>query len=130
MSVNDALLAPMEADEHRDVGGVQVDIARTGNVRVKRMIYQPGFNFAAHLSGVVGSDLCQHAHVGFMARGQINVRFADGCVVEYKAPQFVAVEPGHEGWVVGDEPAVLIEFDFAGETVEKLAVPQVHRHKG
>jgi hypothetical protein len=129
MTVTDALLAPMEADEHRDVGGVQVDIARTGNVRVKRMIYQPGFNFAAHLKNVVGSDLCQHAHVGFMARGQINVRFADGCVVEYKAPQFVAVEPGHEGWVVGDEPAVLIEFDFAGETVEKLAVPQVHRHK-
>ncbi len=129
-ALTDPLLGPMEADEHRDVGGVQVDIARTGNVRVKRMIYQPGFNFAAHLSSVVGSDLCQHAHVGFMARGQINVRFADGCVVEYKTPQFVAVEPGHEGWVVGDEPAVLIEFDFAGETVEKLGVPQVHRHKG
>jgi hypothetical protein len=129
MSVTNALLAPMEADEHRDVGGVQVDIARTGNVRVKRMIYQPGFNFAAHLKSLVGSDLCQHAHVGFMAHGQINVRFADGCVVEYKAPQFVAVEPGHEGWVVGDEPAVLIEFDFGGDTVEKLGVPQVHQHK-
>ena len=51
-----------------------------------------------------------------------------GSVAEYKAPQFVAVEPGHEGWVVGDEPAVLIEFDFAGETVEKLGVPQVHMH--
>jgi hypothetical protein len=69
-----------------------------------------------------------HAHVGFMARGQINVRFADGCVVEYKAPQFVSVEPGHEGWVVGDEPAVLIEFDFEGETVKRLGVPEVHRH--
>ena len=70
-----------------------------------------------------------HAHVGFMAQGQINVRFADGCVVEYKAPQFVAVEPGHAGWVVGDEPAVLIEFDFESETVDKLGVPCVHQHK-
>lgn len=129
MSVTDALLAPVKADEHKDVGGVQIDIARTGNVRVKRMIYPPGFNWAAHLSAVVGTELCMHAHVGFMARGQINVRFADGCVVEYKAPQFVAVEPGHEGWVVGDEPAVLIEFDFEGETVKQLGVPQVHRHK-
>ena len=58
---------------------------------------------------------------------KINVKFADGCVVEYKAPQFVAVEPGHQGWVVGDEPAVLIEFDFEGETVERLGVP-VHKH--
>ncbi|MGH9591497.1 MAG: hypothetical protein ACRD5L_00290 [Bryobacteraceae bacterium] len=128
MSVTDALLAPVEADEHKEVGGVQIDIVRTGNVRVKRMIYQPGFNWAAHLRSVVGTDLCQHAHVGFMARGQINVRFADGCVVEYKAPQFVAVEPGHEGWVVGDEPAVLIEFDCEGETVQRLGVPRVHQH--
>jgi hypothetical protein len=127
MSSTDALLAAVEADEHRDVGGVQVDIARTGNVRVKRMIYPPGFNWSTHLSNVVGTELCMHAHVGFMARGQINVRFADGCVVEYKAPQFVAVEPGHAGWVVGDEPAVLIEFDFEGATVEKLGVPCVHR---
>ena len=128
MSNIDPLLAPMQADEHRENGGVLVDIARIGNVRVKRMIYPPGFNFAAHLKSVVGTELCMHAHVGFMARGQINVRFADGCVVEHKAPQFVSVEPAHEGWVVGDEPAVLIEFDFEGDTVEKLGTLQTHRH--
>lgn len=71
-----------------------------------------------------------HSHVGFMAQGRINVRFADGCVVEYKAPQFVAVEPGHQGWVVGDEPAVLIEFDFEGETVNRMNLPAVHRPGG
>ena len=128
MNVNDPLLAPMNADEHREVGGVLVDVVRAGTVRVKRMIYPPGFNWATHLSGVVGSKLCMHAHVGFMARGQINVRFSDGCVVEYKAPQFVKVEPGHEGWVVGDEPAVLIEFDFEGDTVNRLALPHEHTH--
>jgi hypothetical protein len=124
----DPLLAPMKADEHREVGGVQVDVVRTGNVRVKRMIYPPGFNWANHLRDTVGTELCMHSHVGFMAKGQINVRFADGCVVEYVAPQFVAVEPGHEGWVVGDEPAVLIEFDFEGDTVNRLGVPQTHGH--
>ncbi len=127
MNPTNPLLAPVKADEHREVGGVQVDISKTGNVRVKRMIYQPGFNWDANLKTVVGTDLCMHAHVGFMAHGQINVRFADGCVVEYKAPQFVSVEPGHQGWVVGDEPAVLIEFDFEGDTVERLGVP-AHRH--
>jgi hypothetical protein len=127
MSASDPLLAPVNADEHRGVGGVQVDISKAGNVRVKRMIYPPGFNWDANLKALVGTDLCMHAHVGFMAKGQINVRFADGCVFEYRAPQFVAVEPGHHGWVVGDEPAVLIEFDFEGETVERLSVPP-HRH--
>ena len=127
MNATDPLLAPIKADEHRDVGGVQVDISRAGNVRVKRMIYPPGFNWDANLKAVVGTDLCMHAHVGFMAKGQINVQFSDGCVVEYKAPQFVAVEPGHHGYVVGDEPAVLIEFDFEGQTVARLGVPS-HQH--
>jgi hypothetical protein len=127
MSTTNPLLAPMKADEHREVGGVQIDISKAGNVRVKRMIYPPGFNFDTNLKKVVGTDLCMHAHVGFMAHGQINVRFADGCVIEYRAPQFVAVEPGHQGWVVGDEPAVLVEFDFEGETVNRLGVP-AHRH--
>ena len=125
---NDPLLAPVAADEHKEIGGVQVDVARAGNVCMKRMIYPPGFSWATQLSELIGSELCQHTHVGFMARGQINVRFADGCVVEYKAPQFVAVEPGHAGWVVGDEPAVLIEVDFFGETAERLGLEPVHCH--
>lgn len=128
MQTTDPLLAPMAADEHKEIGGVQVDISRAGNLRVKRMIYPPGFSWAAHLSAAMGSKLCPHAHVGFMARGQINVRFADGCVVEFKAPQFVAVEPHHEGWVVGEEPAVLIEVDFGSETVERAGLPHVHQH--
>jgi len=129
MHASDPLLAPLQADEHKEIGGVTVDIAQAGKVRVKRMIYAPGFHWATHLSGLLSSKLCMHAHVGFMAKGQINVRFADGCVVEYKAPQFVAVEPGHEGWVVGDEPAVLIEFDFGGDTVERVALPRTHQHQ-
>ena len=118
----------MQGDEHREVGGVQVDIVRAGNARVKRMIYPPGFRWDTHLSAVVGSQLCNHAHLGFLAKGEIHVRFADGCVEKFRAPQFVSVEPGHEGWVVGEEPAVLIEFDFEGDTVNRLNLPRIHRH--
>ncbi len=38
----------------------------------------------------------------------------------------VAIEPGHDGWVVGDDPAVLIEFDFEGETIQRLNIPALH----
>ena len=38
-------------------------------------------------------------------------------VVEHKAPQIVAIDPGHDGWVVGKEPVVIIEFDFESDTV-------------
>ncbi len=129
MNASDPVLAPVRADEHHEVGGVEVVVKRPGAVRVKRMIYPPGFSWDTHLRTVMGREFCMHAHVGFMVRGQINVRFQDGCVEEFKAPQFVSVEPGHAGWVVGDEPAVLIEFDFESDTVERLGLPQVHQHK-
>jgi hypothetical protein len=128
MNAADPVFAPLPSDEHHDIGGVQVDVARAGAVRIKRMIYPPGFSWDTHLRPVLGREWCPHAHVGFMVRGQINVRFQDGCVEEFKAPQFVAVEPGHAGWVVGEEPAVLIEFDFENQTVERLGLPQLHRH--
>ena len=88
-----------------------------------------GFRWSIHMKPIVGTDLCMHAHVGFLARGEIHIEYADGCVVEHKAPQIVAIEPGHDGWVVGKEPVVMIEFDFEGDTVERLGMPEAHRHQ-
>jgi len=71
-----------------------------------------------------------HAHVGFLARGSIHIGFPDGCVREYAAPAVIAVEPGHDGWVVGNEPAVVIEFDFEGDTANLVGMADGHRHGG
>lgn len=124
----DALVAPMKGIDRRDVGRVSIEVGRAGQARVKRLIYPPGFRWSVDMKPVVGTDLCMHAHVGFLARGEIHVEYGDGCVVEHKAPQIVAIEPGHDGWVVGREPVVLIEFDFEGETVRRIGMPEVHGH--
>ena len=128
MSVTDILLAPMQGAEHREVGGVQLDTVAAGNSRVKRVIYLVGFRWSKNMKPLVGTDRCMHAHVGFLARGQIHMEFADGCVLEFRAPQVIAIEPGHDGWVVGDEPAVVIEFDFGSDTVRNLGMPEEHSH--
>jgi hypothetical protein len=124
----DPLLAPVKGAIKRDIGHVQLEVGKAGAARVKRMIYPPGFHWAVDMKPNVGTDLCMHAHVGFLARGEIHIEYADGCIVEHKAPQIVAIEPGHDGWVVGKEPVVLIEFDFEGDTVSRLGMPPAHRH--
>ena len=124
----DALLAAVRGAEHRYIGHVRLDVGRAGAARVKRMIYPPGFHWAKDMKPVTGTELCMHAHVGFLARGEIHIEYADGCIVEHKAPQVVAIDPGHDGWVVGDEPAVMIEIDFEGDTASKLGMPDSHRH--
>src|SRR5207302_10746481 len=116
MSRTDSLLAPIKNAERREVGGVTIDVVSAGASRVKRLVYPPGFRWSTHMKAIVGTDLCMHAHVGFLARGRVHIHYGDGCTVEFTAPQVVAIEPGHDAWVMGDEPAVLIEFDFEGET--------------
>src|SRR6184192_3217858 len=127
-TTRDPLLGKVTGAEGRMVGGVRLDVGPAGEGRVKRMVYPPGFRWSLHMKPIVGTDLCMHAHVGFLARGEIHIEYADGCVIEHKAPQIVAIEPGHDGWVVGKEPVVLIEFDFEGDTVRRLGMPAAHRH--
>lgn len=124
----DPLLATVRGATHRYVGHVRLDVGQAGAARVKRMIYPPGFRWSKDMQPVIGTPLCMHAHVGFLAKGRIHIEYADGCVIEHKAPQIIAIEPGHDGWVVGREPVVMIEFDFEGDTVRKLGMPTAHRH--
>jgi hypothetical protein len=116
------LLGPLKDATRREVGGVQVDVVPAGNSRVKRVVYPVGFRWSKDMKPVVGTELCQHAHAGFLAAGRLTIQYADGTLEEYVAPQVVAIAPGHDGWVVGEEPAILIEFDFEGETVERLGL--------
>ena len=124
----DPLLGRVKGMTTRTIGHVRLCVGAAGAARVKRMIYPPGFHWAVDMKPIVGTDLCMHAHVGFLAKGEIHIEYVDGCVVEYKAPQIVAIDPGHDGWVVGKEPVVLIEFDFGSDTVNRLGMPDAHRH--
>ena len=65
---------------------------------------------------------------GFLAAGALTFEYPDGCVVELRAPAVVDVAPGHDAWVPGDEPAVLIEVDFLGDTIARLGLADQHAH--
>ena len=125
---SDPLLAPIPGADRREVAGVTLDIVRTGDARVKRVVYPAGFRWSKDMKPVAGGDRCMHAHVAFLARGQVHVEYADGCEEDYAAPQVMAIEPGHDAWVVGNEPAVLIEFDFERDTIARLGMPAEHSH--
>lgn len=124
----DTLLQPIEGAEHREVGGLEVDAVAVGNGRIKRVVYPPGFRWSTHMKPVVGTELCMHAHVGFLASGRIEGHYADGCRFELVAPAAVAVAAGHDAWVVGDEPAVLIQFDSWEGTARRFGLPESHEH--
>ena len=126
--MDDPLLAPIDGADHQSVAGVEVDVVRAGNGRLKRLVYPPGFRWSTHLKSVVGTDRCLHTHVGFLARGHIGWTYPDGCSFEAKAPQFAVIEAGHDAWVIGDEPAVFIQWDSEEGTARRFGLASEHTH--
>jgi len=122
------IFAPVVGADRREIGHVLLEVGKAGAARVKRMVYPPGFRWSVDMKPVVGTDLCMHAHVGFLVHGEIHIEYPDGCVIEHRAPQIVAIDPGHDGWVVGREPVVMIEFDFERDTINRLGMPASHTH--
>lgn len=119
---DDALLGPIAGAVSQNFAGMTIDVARAGNVRVKRLVYPPGGRWSTHVKPLVGTEWCNHAHVGFLARGHFVGEYADGTRFDYIAPAVIAVDPGHDSWVEGSESVVLIQFDFERETVERLGL--------
>jgi len=121
-------IEPVRGATRSDLGSVRLEVGRAGAARVKRVVYPAGFRWSVDMKPTVGTDLCMHAHVGFLESGAFRIEYPDGCAVDFVAPQVVAVEPGHDGAVIGDAPAVLIEFDFERATVERCGLPAAHQH--
>jgi hypothetical protein len=124
----DSLVAPIEGADTRELNGVRVDTVTVGEARIQRVLYPVGYRWSTHVKPVVGTELCEHAHVGFLARGRMDGEYEDGCTFSFVAPAPLVVEPGHDAWVVGDEAAVFIGVDFEGDTAARFGVPPRHAH--
>jgi len=121
-------LRAIKGARHHEMAGVKIDSVAAANGQVKRVVYPPGFRWSTHMKPLIGTELCMHGHVGFLTSGKVQGQYADGCTFEFAAPQVMVVEPGHDAWVVGREPAVLIQFDAAAETAQRFGLPTEHRH--
>ncbi len=91
-----------------DMGQLQVVNAESG--AVGRGTFQPGWQWSKHVKPIAGTDSCQAAHMGYMVSGQMTIRMDDGEELTFGPGDFMAASPGHDAWIVGDEPCVLIDW--------------------
>ena len=126
MSVIDG---PFPGAKRSEVGGVTIDEVPAGTSRVKRVIYPPGWVWEVSMAPVVGTEWCEHVHVGFLTQGEMELSYPDGCSEVLRAPTAVVVAPGHRAAVLGDEAVVLIQVDCGPDTVERLGLHDIgHGH--
>src|SRR5438270_13796123 len=100
-------------DEVRPMSGKgQVEILKIGDGVVGKATFEPGWRWSEHVKPIAGTDSCEAPHVGYVVSGRQRVVMDDGSELEYAAGDVVAVPPGHDAYVVGDEACVVL--DFAG----------------
>jgi hypothetical protein len=104
-------------DETRTPDKTKIDVVDLGGPKAARMTAQRGWRWSECIKPVVGTDSCQTHHLGVVVDGVLHVVHDDGTEADVCAGQAYEIKPGHDAWVVGDEPFVAYEFDTsAAET--------------
>jgi class 3 adenylate cyclase len=112
-----------DPDGIRELPLLTVSLARLGSQTIGRGVVQPGWHWAEHLGPVMRAESCPVHHVQVLVSGRFAVRMDDGEEVAFQPGDVMDIPPRHDAWVVGDDPAVLI--DFAGN-IEALGLPREH----
>jgi hypothetical protein len=128
VSGSEHLIPAIGTSSRRSVGGVDEEIFTVGEAHIKRITYPTGYRWSTHLQPLVGGDRCMHTHVGYLTSGHMRIEYPDGCVVDVTAPQALVIHPGHDAAVIGEETAVLIQFDFDGDTASRIGLADEHDH--
>jgi quercetin dioxygenase-like cupin family protein len=104
--------------ETREFEKGRFELVQIGGMTIGRASYEPGWKWSEHVKPTAGTESCEVAHVGLVISGQAAVRMDDGTEVVMQPGDLFAVPPGHDSWVVGEEPYVSLHFlgaaDYAG----------------
>jgi quercetin dioxygenase-like cupin family protein len=103
----DLTLLPLdEPTETREFEKGRFDVYSVGPMTLGRATYEPGWKWSEHVGAATGEALCQVEHVGLVLSGAAAVKMAGGAEWVMNAGDFFYVPPGHDSWVVGEEPYV------------------------
>ena len=113
MTPNDAdfLIKRFEhPDEVRTFTKGKFEIVKIGAMTIGRASYEPGWKWSEHVGPTMGATSCSVEHVGLVISGSAACQMDDGRYYEIKPGDLFYIGPGHDSWVVGDEPYVSLHF--------------------
>jgi len=91
------------------------ELVRLGERTIGKASYEPGWKWSVHVGAAQGLKSCSVEHVGLVVSGCATAAMDDGRIIEMRAGDLFYIAPGHDSWVVGNEPYVSLHFMGAGE---------------
>jgi hypothetical protein len=101
-------------DETTTFDNGQVEVVKISGSTIRRNTFEPGWRWSQNVGPMAGTDSCHVHHVGYLLSGRLHVVAEDGGEAEIGPGEAYEIQPGHDGWVVGDQAVTAIEFSPAG----------------
>jgi class 3 adenylate cyclase len=100
-------------DESVRLPGVEEDIVYVGDEVIARVVQHPGWRWSNDMRAIAGGRWCESHHVGETLSGRQGAVLRDGTILEFGPDDVYDIPPGHDGYTIGDEQAVMIEWSGA-----------------
>jgi quercetin dioxygenase-like cupin family protein len=108
-----------QPDEIREFELGRFELVQVGLMTIGRATYQPGWKWSVHVGAALGQRSCMVEHVGMVVAGSAAAGMNDGRIIEMRAGDLFYIPPGHDSWVIGDEPYVSLHFMGAEDYAAK-----------
>lgn len=96
-------------DEQHQPGRGQVAVVSAGSVTLRRLTFQPGWRWTEDVKPTAQTETCQIPHINVHIAGKLGVKMEDGSEFEFGPGDVSVIPPGHDAWVIDNEPVVIIE---------------------
>jgi hypothetical protein len=107
------------ATDVREFPKGKVHVVTIGDTIMSRSTMDPGWRWSECVKPIAGTDSCQVQHTGYSVSGNLKVRLDDGTELDVGPGDAYSIPPGHDGWVVGNEPWIGVDFSPAMTTFAK-----------
>ena len=97
-------------DQVETTAEVVTETLELDDMTIGRIVHPPGWRWSTHIHPIVGTEWCEYRHRGFVLSGAMTVSLADGTTHELTAGSAYNIPPEHDSWVVGNDPAVVLEW--------------------
>jgi hypothetical protein len=97
-------------DEIREFPNGRAEIVKVGSGEVGRLVFEPGWRWSNDLKPIAQTESCEAPHFQYHVSGQLAIRMDDGTEFIAGPGDVTSLPSGHDAWVVGDEPAVTVDW--------------------
>jgi mannose-6-phosphate isomerase-like protein (cupin superfamily) len=109
----------VNADEVRLFPKGEMALVHIGGLTFGRAVFQPGWRWSESVKPIAKTEKCETSHLGFVISGRMMIAMSDGQQTEIGPGDAVSIPPGHDAWIVGDEPCVYMEVRNAEDYAKR-----------